>query len=342
MEPGTLRQGVGEGLGEGGQGVDIQRGIEAVHTAADPAGEGDFLFHPQFPGQVPQLLPLLAVTGNDQPQPGTGLVALGKAPDQGGHILDGVQPGGNAHHHAVFVHIGPQAPEVGQPIPLGRGGGKVDAVVDGVEPVGGEAPINEQVHHGVGHADAVVQMPERPGIDGPEGEPGEGAAHVVQAVVAVDGGHHRQSRDLAEHGADHVGPGAMAVDDLVAALPDIGRQLPPGAEDVVAPADHGGNAHPPGFLGKGTLPEAHKLGGNGLVQMLQQAQHMGFCAAGVSAADEMDDFLANVMPDMDGKQVTEQGKKILHTCLQVLKLRQKDERLTPEQSSLLADIEQLN
>ncbi|MBA2915445.1 hypothetical protein HCN73_03605 [Lactobacillus crispatus] len=45
---------------------------------------------------------------------------------------------------------------------------------------------------------------------------------------------------------------------------------------------------------------------------------------------------------MDGKQVTEQGKKILHTCLQVLKLRQKDERLTPEQSSLLADIEQLN
>lgn len=46
--------------------------------------------------------------------------------------------------------------------------------------------------------------------------------------------------------------------------------------------------------------------------------------------------------EMDGKQVTEQGKKILHTCLQVLKLRQKDERLTPEQSSLLADIEQLN
>lgn len=59
-------------------------------------------------------------------------------------------------------------------------------------------------------------------------------------------------------------------------------------------------------------------------------------------ADEMDDFLASVTPNMDGKQVTEQGKKILHTCLQVLKLRQKDERLTPEQSSLLADIEQLN
>ena len=58
-------------------------------------------------------------------------------------------------------------------------------------------------------------------------------------------------------------------------------------------------------------------------------------------ADEMDDFLANVTPDMDGKQVVEKGKKILHTCLQVLKLRQKDERLTPEQNSLLVDIEKL-
>ena len=61
-----------------------------------------------------------------------------------------------------------------------------------------------------------------------------------------------------------------------------------------------------------------------------------------ATADEVDDHLANVMPDMDGNQVTEQGKKILHTWLQVLKLRQKDERLTPDQSSLLADIEQIN
>ena len=290
MEPGALRQGVGEGLGEGGQGVDIQRGIEAVHAAADPPGEGDFLFHPQFPGQVPQLLPLLAVTGNDQPQPGTGLVTLGKAPDQGGHVLDRVQPGGDAHHHAVLVHIGPQAPEVGQPIPLGRGGGKVDAVVNGVEPVGGKAPIDEQVHHGVGHADAVVQMPERPGIDGPEGEPGEGAAHVVQLVVAVDGGHHRQACGLPQQCADHVGPAAVTVDQLIPSLPDIVRQLPPQVGDVVAAADHGGDPHGPCLLGKGAVPEADQLGGDGFVQILQQTQHMGLGPAGIAAADEMDDL----------------------------------------------------
>ena len=290
MEPGALRQGVGEGLGEGGQGVDIQRGIEPIHTAADPAGEGDLLFHAQFLCQILQLLPLLAVPGDDQPQPGAGLVSFRKAPDQGGHILDGVQPGGNAHHHAVFVHIGPQAPEVGQPIPLGRGGGKVDAVVDGVEPVGGEAPIDEQVHHGVGHTDAVVQMPERPGIDGPEGETGEGAAHVVQLVVAVDGGHHRQARGLSQQRPDHIGPAAVAVDQLIPSLPDIVRQLPPQVGDVVSAADHGGDPHGPGLLGKGAVPEADQLGGDGFVQILQQTQHMGLGPAGIAAADEMDDL----------------------------------------------------
>ena len=290
MKPGALRQGVGEGLGEGGQGVDIQRGIEPIHTAADPAGEGDLLFHAQFLCQILQLLPLLAVPGDDQPQPGAGLVSFRKAPDQGGHILDGVQPGGDAHHHAVFLHVGPQSPEIGQPVPLRRRRGEVDAVVDGVEPVGGKAPVDEQVHHGVGHADAVVQMPERPGIDGPEGEPGEGAAHVVQLVVAVDGGHHRQACGLPQQGADHIGPAAVAVDQLIPSLPDIGRQLPPGAEDVVAPADHGGNAHLAGLLGKGAVPEADKLGGDGFVQILQQTQHMGLGPAGIAAADEMDDL----------------------------------------------------
>ena len=213
-----------------------------------------------------------------------------KAPDQGGHILDGVQPGGDAHHHTVFLHVGTQSPEIGQPLPLRRRRGEVDAVVDGVEPVGGEAPIDEQVHHGVGHTDAVVQMPERPGIDGPEGETGEGAAHVVQLVVAVDGGHHRQARGLSQQRPDHIGPAAVAVDQLIPSLPDIVRQLPPQVGDVVSAADHGGDPHGPGLLGKGAVPEADQLGGDGFVQILQQTQHMGLGPAGIAAADEMDDL----------------------------------------------------
>ena len=213
-----------------------------------------------------------------------------KAPDQGGHILDGVQPGGDAHHHAGLVHVGPQTPEIGQPVPLRRRRGEVDAVVDGVEPVGGKAPVDEQVHHGVGHTDAVVQMPERPGIDGPEGEPGEGAAHVVQLVVAVDGGHHRQASGAPQQRTDHVGPTAVTVDQLIPSLPDIVRQLPPQMGNVVPAADHGGDPHGPGLLGKGAVPEADQLGGDGFVQILQQTQHMSLGPAGIAAADEMDDL----------------------------------------------------
>ena len=109
VEPGALRQSVGEGLGQGGEGVDVQGGVEAVHTAADPAGKGHLLFHAQLPGQVLQLFPLLAVAGDDQTQPGTFAVSGGKAPDEGGHVLDGIEAGGDAHHHGIIVHVGPQA-----------------------------------------------------------------------------------------------------------------------------------------------------------------------------------------------------------------------------------------
>ena len=39
VETGAIRQGVGEGLGEAGEDVDIQGAVKAIHTAADPAGK---------------------------------------------------------------------------------------------------------------------------------------------------------------------------------------------------------------------------------------------------------------------------------------------------------------
>ena len=80
------------------------------------------------------------------------------------------------------------------------------------------------------------------------------------------------------------------MDDLVAAFLDIGRQLPPDAKDVVSRHDLRGDAHLPGLLGEGAVPEAYQLGGDGLIQVLQQAQNMGLGPAGVAAADEMNDF----------------------------------------------------
>ena len=106
----------------------------------------------------------------------------------------------------------------------------------------------------------------------------------------MNGGDHRQARGAPQQGTDHIGPAAVAVDQLIAALLDVCRQFPPQVGNVVAAADHGGDAHGPGLLGKGAVPEADQLGGDGFVQVLQQAQHVGLGPAGIAAADEVDDL----------------------------------------------------
>ena len=63
-EPGPFGKGVGKGLGQAGQHVDVQGAVKAVHAPADPPGEGHVGLHPQLPGQGGQLLPLLAVPGD--------------------------------------------------------------------------------------------------------------------------------------------------------------------------------------------------------------------------------------------------------------------------------------
>lgn len=52
-------------------------------------------------------------------------------------------------------------------------------------------------------------------------------------------------------------------------------------------------------------------------------------------ANDMDDLLSNVTPDMSGKDVIAKAKPILHTRHKVLQLRKKENRLTPEQKSCL-------
>lgn len=58
-------------------------------------------------------------------------------------------------------------------------------------------------------------------------------------------------------------------------------------------------------------------------------------------AEDMDNLLGNVTPDMNGSDVATKAKEILHTCRKVLELRKKENRLTPEQQSLLENIEKL-
>ena len=281
-----LGEGVGEGLGEGGEGIDVQRVIEAVHIGHPPR-EADLLLHAQGGRQVFQLVHLLAVPRDKQAQPGAALMGAGEAADQSGNVLHGVQSGRDARDDAVVRPVGPHARQVLAPAHGGGAGGKVDAVIDGEEPVRVEATGDKQIHHRVGHADAVVQPTQGQGVDGAVGRPGEGPAHVIQTVVGVYGGHHRQAGGPAEQGAHHVAPGAVAVDDVVPALPNQLFQGGVGPQNVAAGKNHSGDAQGPGLLGKGTLHKADHgdLHAGRAAQILQEHVYVGLGAAAVAAGN---------------------------------------------------------
>ena len=168
------------------------------------------------------------------------------------------------------------------------GGLKVDAVVDGVNPVGGEPPFDEDVRHGVGNANVEIHLPQGHHVCGAVREHGHRPAHVVQAVVAVDGGHHRGLQVLFYQVSHQVAPGAVAVDDVHLLAGQQALKLLQ-AHHRVAGLDHlDGNAHFLRVVGELAPAKAEELGVDGLVQLLEQVEHMGFGAAGVAAADQMD------------------------------------------------------
>ena len=109
----------------------------------------------------------------------------------------------------------------------------------------------------------------------------------------MDGGDNRKAGDFAQESAGHIGAGPVAVDDLKLLLPDVCGELAADFEDVVAVHDFGRDAERAGLAGKGTVPEADKLGGNGAVEKTQKAEDVGFRASGIAAADEMNDFHKN-------------------------------------------------
>ena len=263
--------------------------VEAVGVA-DPSGEAHLTFYPQLSGEPLEHGHLLTVAGDEQPQAGALPMGLGKAPDQGGDVLDRVETGGDTDHYTVPIGLQPHGAEVFLTA-QGRGaGGEVDAVVDGEQPVGIKAPLDEQVGHGVGHADTVVQPAQGDGVDGAVGEAGEGAAQVVQPVVGVDGGHHRQTGGAAQQGAHHVAACAVAVDKLIAPLPDHPFESAVCAQQIAAGEHHCRDAQFPGLLGKGALQKADHGHLDGAGEVLQQGVDVSLGSAAVAAGNQSDDF----------------------------------------------------
>ena len=135
----------------------------------------------------------------------------------------------------------------------------------------------------------MVQPPQGQLVDGAVGEVGKRPAHIVQAVVAVHGGHRGQIQAALQDRADHIGLRAVAVDDLKALLGDqlfentdglrqLARQYPRGDAERLC------------LFGKGSLGEADEQGLVCVAQALEQGVHVGLCAAHVAAGDQMNDF----------------------------------------------------
>ena len=285
-----LREGVGEGRGKAGEGVHVQGAVKAVRIR-DPAQEVDPVRHPQAPGQGFELPLLRPVPGDEQAAAAAALLGQGEAPDEGVHVLHGVQAGGDAviHGPRLLRHpVGLQefAPAQGLPGP-----GEVHAVVYRIDPVRlGHPPGDEQLAHGVADAGEVVHPPQGHAVQQPEAHGRQGPAHVVQPPVAVNGAEQGQAGGALQQPGHDVAPAAVAVDEVEAPLLHHPPELRQHGPQVPAVQDRDVDAHVPGRLGEFRLHEAHQLHVDPLPQFPQQPQHVGLCAAHVPAADERQDL----------------------------------------------------
>ena len=80
------------------------------------------------------------------------------------------------------------------------------------------------------------------------------------------------------------------MEQIILSPSDAVQQLGPEQKGVFMFQNPGGDAHIPGFLGKGTVDEANQLHLVLLPQLPQQRQHVGLCSAHVAAGDQMHDF----------------------------------------------------
>ena len=82
----------------------------------------------------------------------------------------------------------------------------------------------------------------------------------------------------------------MAVDDLVAVVADHGQDPFSRAEQTGVGNDRGGDAQLAGLVGERPFGKTDEVDGFGFVQPGQKGEHVGLCAAYVTAGDHVDDF----------------------------------------------------
>ena len=183
----------------------------------------------------------------------------------------------------------PELREIRRAVGLGYDVGKVEPVVNGKEPVRLKAAVDEPLADGVGHAHAVIELVQSPGIERTVDGAGERPAEIVEPVVAVHGADDRHVHARAQHGAHDIGHGAVAVHEVV--LPRADQLFERGEVRQKASVEHHRRDAERGrAVGKITAAEAHELHVDDLTEIFQQGVNMRPGAAGVAPADEVDYF----------------------------------------------------
>ena len=284
----ALSDGVGEGLREGAERVYVERGVKLLHVV-QPAREADGVARAELPCQGLERRTLRALARDDEPQLRVRFSCLGKAAHERGEVLDGVEPRRRADDYAVRIDLGAHAlAERGtvQPLGLTR---EVEAVIYGEGRLPGKAAGDEQVAHRVRDADVVFDAPEREDVEHPVGCGRGGAAHVVEAVVAVHRADHGSAAGRAQYRAGQVGPGAVRVHEFEALLGYHTAHLAERGEES-ALAHSRLDAELRGLAGKGPVPEADERDIHAAREVFEQRVDVGLGSARVAAAYQMYNF----------------------------------------------------
>ena len=136
--------GVGEGLGDGRERVDVERVVKTVHIR-DPAREHDRTRRAGLRGKRFEHLVLLALACDQQADIRMIFDGDGKAADERRHILDRVEPRGDAEDDGIVLHLQANRAQIVLPPELRRDRGKIDAVVIDVQPAQSFVKTNSEL-----------------------------------------------------------------------------------------------------------------------------------------------------------------------------------------------------
>ena len=284
----ALWQRIGKRLRHRRERVDIERAVEAVEVV-DPAEEEHAVLKVQLLCERLELFTLLTVARDGEAQLRAGLFGQRHCAQERRDILHGVEPGGNARDDVALMHGIAELREIRRAVGLGHDVGKVEPVVDGKEPVRLKAAVDEPLADGVGHAHAVIELVQGPGIERTVDGAGERPAEIVEPVVAVHGADDRHVYAGPQHGTHDVGHGAVAVHNVILPVADDPFECAEVCQKALA-KHHRRDTERGRAVGKITAAEAHELHVDDLTEIFQQGVNMRPGAAGVAPADEVDYF----------------------------------------------------